>query len=145
MTDQRSYWVYSPDRIRLSREARAWARHWGLTDRQFGEFLLTQHLERGDPFAHDTGGHAAGKDRIKGFEPEPLDPFAGDVGTAAGRDDIVGFAPEALDPFLGDVGTPAGRDDIEGFQALAEELPDAFENLGPPPDRKRIRSEFPFE
>jgi hypothetical protein len=144
MSDERSYWVYSPDKIRLSREARAWAHHWDLTDKQFAKFLLTQHLERGDPFAHDTGP-AAGRDKIRGFEPEALDPFAGDVGVPAGRDDIVGFAPGTLDPFLGDVGTPAGRDDIEGFQALADALPDAFENLGPPPDRKRSRSEFPFE
>jgi hypothetical protein len=105
----------------MSPTARAWAKEHRMSERDFAKYLIARHEEAGDPFAHDTGGHAAGRDKIKGFE------------------------PEALDPFAGDVGVPAGRNAITGFEALADALPDAFENLGPPPDRKRSRSEFPFE
>jgi hypothetical protein len=124
VSDDRLYKAHSASKIWLSPEARAWARHWGLSEREFGKFLLAQHLERGDAFASDVADHAPGRDGRTGFAPQEL-----------------------ADAFAGDVGVPAGLGDIEGFrpEALADELPDAFENQGPPPDRKRIRSEFPFE
>jgi hypothetical protein len=131
MTDDRPYKVFSPTKIWMSPMARAWAKEHQMSERDFAQYLIDRHQEAGDPFAHDTG-HAAGRDKIRGFEPEPLDPFAGDVGTAAGRNAIEGFAPqvlaetasELLDPFAGDVGTAAGRQDIEGFR--------------PEPERQRI-------
>jgi hypothetical protein len=133
MNDDRHYWVYSPDRIRLSPTAKSWAREHGMTLQEFARYLIARHLESDSPFAHDTGGHAAARDSIRGFEPEPLTGFEGDAnGIPAGRGDIEGFAPqvlaetasELLDPFAGDVGTPAGRKDIEGFR--------------PEPERQRI-------
>jgi hypothetical protein len=144
MTDDRPYKVFSPTKIWMSPTARAWAKEHRMSERDFAKYLIARHEEAGDPFAHDTG-HAAGRDERTGFEPEPLTGFEGDVGIAAGRDERTGFEPQSLaDVFEGDAGgVPAGIGDIEGF--LADALPDAFENLGPPPDRKRSRSEFPFE
>jgi hypothetical protein len=97
MTDDRPYKVYSPTKIWMSPTARAWAKEHRMSERDFGKYLIARHEEAGDPFAHDTG-HAAGRDKIRGFEPT-LDPFAGDVGVPAGRDSIRGFEPEALDAF----------------------------------------------
>jgi hypothetical protein len=144
MSDDRPYKVFSPTKIWMSPTARAWAKEHGMSERDFAKYLIARHEETGDPFAHDTGGHAAGRDKIRGFEPEPLDPFAGDVGVPVGRSDIEGFAPEALDPFLGDVGVPAGRGDIEGFapQVLAETASDLLNpfagDVGTPAGRKDI-------
>jgi hypothetical protein len=131
MTDERHYWVYSPDRIRLSPTARAWAKEHKMSEKDFAKYLIARHMESDEPFAHDMGV-PAGRDSIRGFESEALDPFAGDVGSAAGRDERTGFAPQVLaetaselrDPFAGDVGVPAGRNQIEGFR--------------PEPERQRI-------
>jgi hypothetical protein len=134
MNDDRHYWVYSPDRIRLSPTAKSWAREHGMTLQEFARYLIARHLESDSPFAHDTGGHAAARDSIRGFEPEPLTGFEGDAnGIPAGRGDIEGFAPQVLeetaaelrDAFAGDAAQhPPGRNQIEGFQ--------------PEPERQRI-------
>jgi hypothetical protein len=72
MSDDRLYKAHSASKIWLSPEARAWARHWGLSEREFGKFLLAQHLERGDAFAGDVAEHAPGRDERTGFEPQAL-------------------------------------------------------------------------
>src|SRR5689334_504312 len=98
MSDDRLYKAHSASKIWLSPEARAWARHWGLSEREFGKFLLAQHIERGDAFAGDVAEHAPGRDERAGFEPQSMaDAFEGDVGVPSGRDAITGF--EALAPF----------------------------------------------
>jgi hypothetical protein len=102
---------------------KAGPRVWTLR-RAFGRFLLSQHLERGEPFvdefAGDVGGHPPGRSKIRGLEAEAPDAFAGDVAAyPPGRDAIVGFEPPLLTPFENDV--------VE--KAL----------------RRRIDSEFPFE
>jgi hypothetical protein len=117
MAEDRPYKVFSPTKIWMSPTARAWAKEHGMSEQEMARYLIRQHEESGDPFAHDTG-HAAGRDQIEGFEPEPLDPFAGDVGAAAGRNDIEGFAPQPLlDRFENDVvdaATGRGRNTTSG-------------------------------
>jgi hypothetical protein len=134
MSDDRQYWVYSPHRIRLSPTARLWAKEHKMSEKDFAKYLIARHMESDSPFANDTGGHAAGRDSIRGFEPEPLTGFEGDAnGIPAGRGDIEGFAPQVLeetaselrDAFAGDTGQhPTGRNRIEGFR--------------PEPERQRI-------
>jgi hypothetical protein len=128
MSDDRPYKVFSPTKIWMSPTARAWAKEHGMSERDFGNYLIARHMESDSPFAHDTGV-PAGRDSNRGFEPESLDPFAGDVGVPAGRSDIEGFAPqvlaetasELLDPFAGDVAQhPPGRNQIGGFRPEPE-------------------------
>jgi hypothetical protein len=141
MTDERHYWVYSPDRIRLSPTARVWAKEHKMSERDFAKYLIARHMESDEPFAEDVG-IPAGRDSIRGLEPEAL--FAGDVGSAAGRDERTGFAPqvlaetasELLDPFARDVGSPAGRKDIEGFRPESERQRRA--RTSAPADAQRI-------
>jgi hypothetical protein len=72
MSDDRLYKAHSASKIWLSPEARAWARHWDLSEREFGKFLLAQHIERGDAFAGDVAEHAPGRDERTGLEPQSL-------------------------------------------------------------------------
>jgi hypothetical protein len=111
VTDDRLYKAHSPTKIWLSPEARQWARHYGLSEQEFGKFLLSQHAARAEPY---------------------VDEFAGDVADHAPCMPDEGFTPQVLadaasdlDPFRGDVGqSPPGLNEIiEGFR--------------PEPERKR--------
>jgi hypothetical protein len=52
----------------MSPTARAWAKEHGMSEQEFARYLIRRHEESGDPFAHDTGGHAAGTDSIRGLK-----------------------------------------------------------------------------
>jgi hypothetical protein len=134
MTDDRPYKVFSPTKIWMSPTARAWAKEHGMSERDFGKYLIARHQESGDPFASDVGGHPPGRSEIRGFESDPQDAFAGDVGQHPPGMPTEGFTPQVLadaasdlaDPFRGDVAeSPPGLNEIiEGFR--------------PEPQRQRI-------
>jgi hypothetical protein len=43
---EKPFEILGPKKIKLGREAREWAKEWGMTEIEMGKFLLEQHKKR---------------------------------------------------------------------------------------------------
>jgi hypothetical protein len=51
----RPYKVFSPTKVWMSADARGWAKEHGMSEQEFGKYLINQHQNSEEPFAGDVG------------------------------------------------------------------------------------------